>query len=1159
VFRELSGNYPYPPAYDLSHLKKAEVVRQGVEPNPGFPPRDPATVAAAAAARTARAAARPGGAPPTSQLHNAATTTPTPTADPLAPGTSPPAPGAEPPVAAEVDPHSDECTACGDGGDLICCDLCSNAYHLECTDLDHVPEPEEAWQCRECSASGPSVARPGPTHIKGTRLQPYACPAARCGCTYDSLGALGRHINGTMRPATSAAHGLAIQRGPAGYGMVSCNKCSRWCKQQGLNRHLQSCTGFSPPPMPSNAAQRRRRPPSPPPGPRVTAPPGSAPRPPPTRAYRLAGAAHASFPADINYSDVLVNVKLQTKVNFKADFQRTADLFVDILEGLMAADDDPTAEALLFLMPYALWTPLKGSNATRGAKSRLDRFLAGEIEGLLDEATDLRAEKRRAATSEPTLAQRYNLAAELVRANHISRANQALESKGLLPNLGPPVQGINPAHRWRTDLEWRITGKIPNKPTRDAPANITGPFPRVMAAVEDVQDPKGAFGSRMPRLKAAGMCGWRLEHVAHLVINCDHAAASFARFINWMTDDHPPGKGPTARFMRVFGSCELLPFRKEVGSLDPRPVTPPGGLNRGLERVLDAKHRAAYKAASGPYQFGYNTPAGAEQAVQLVRLALQVIPLPVLITFDAANGYPTCSNAATLEALAAAPDLRALVPFFRRSFGTPEAREAGELPRVYYYGDGRAGGCVAPTLCLVKVDGMGQGNVCSTGNFTITSAAALKKLRENTKDIAVMPAFIDDLTGVVEAQYALDFYDRTSAEHKAGTGCDMSLPKIKVMLPAPTNAQEEAAIAALRTGFRLRGVEPQNIITAETPAPERGVKLLGAPIGSDEFAEALLRKRVRQVTQNGAKVGDMAVAYPHEALQILTKSLSKRLDYAARQNDPSPEALDALGTADEFMLAVLGKICGEQHDLTDLDGDVKLPHFARALAAMAPSWGGLNIRPLRRLAETGILHLASLNQSLPRLLKRLDDPSAGAAAAAIVAEIRAVQSSSKPWAVAARAAYARLRAALASPMPTADTAALKPLLEGVENIGKAVDIPPLGFAGHRSTPASSSVARRACGSATSPCSSTGQTSTRNSCSAPAVIAAQRRTCNLSTWTPSLRATSKQPTGCRRTSSACRSATCSRWSRFPATTRPCWPPEASAPRAASRWWATTRTG
>jgi len=48
-----------------------------------------------------------------------------------------------------------------------------------------------------------------------------------------------------------------------------------------------------------------------------------------------------------------------------------------------------------------------------------------------------------------------------------------------------------------------------------------------------------------------------------------------------------------------------------------------------------------------------------------------------------------------------------------------------------------------------------------------------------------------------------------------------SLPKIKVMLPAPTNAQEEAVIAALRTGFRLRGVEPQNIITAETVVHKR--------------------------------------------------------------------------------------------------------------------------------------------------------------------------------------------------------------------------------------------------------------------------------------------------------------------------------------------------
>jgi hypothetical protein len=242
---------------------------------------------------------------------------------------------------------------------------------------------------------------------------------------------------------------------------------------------------------------------------------------------------------------------------------------------------------------------------------------------------------------------------------------------------------------------------------------------------------------------------------------------------------------------------------------------------------------------------------------------------------------------------------------------------------------------------------------------------------------------------------------------------------------------------------KVRGL-PENIIGSDTPPEARGAKLLGAPIGHAAFAEALVLKRTKQIAENGDKLCGMGLSHPQEALQILTKSLSKRLDHAARTNDPSPEVLDALGTADKYMLAVLGKICGELPDVTaDDDELLRIPAFARAVAAMAPSWGGLNIRPLRQLAELGVLHLASLNQSLPRLLERLEAPNAGRVAAAIAAEFRAVDTSTKPWAVSARAAYARLRAAVASPMSASDTAALKALLDGVSGIGEAVDIPPL--------------------------------------------------------------------------------------------------------------------
>ncbi|KAL3827047.1 hypothetical protein ACHAXA_007554 [Cyclostephanos tholiformis] len=48
--------------------------------------------------------------------------------------------------------HMDDCFMCFNGGDLICCDYCEKAYHLEC----HIPPltevPNGLWKCQECAA-----------------------------------------------------------------------------------------------------------------------------------------------------------------------------------------------------------------------------------------------------------------------------------------------------------------------------------------------------------------------------------------------------------------------------------------------------------------------------------------------------------------------------------------------------------------------------------------------------------------------------------------------------------------------------------------------------------------------------------------------------------------------------------------------------------------------------------------------------------------------------------------------------------------------------------------------------------------------------------------------------------------------------------------------
>jgi len=46
------------------------------------------------------------------------------------------------------DNNSDECKVCNDGGNLICCDSCENAFHLSCIPLRSVPIG--VWHCNEC-------------------------------------------------------------------------------------------------------------------------------------------------------------------------------------------------------------------------------------------------------------------------------------------------------------------------------------------------------------------------------------------------------------------------------------------------------------------------------------------------------------------------------------------------------------------------------------------------------------------------------------------------------------------------------------------------------------------------------------------------------------------------------------------------------------------------------------------------------------------------------------------------------------------------------------------------------------------------------------------------------------------------------------------------
>ena len=46
--------------------------------------------------------------------------------------------------------HDDLCEYCGSGGELLCCDNCTNVYHLKCLEPPLSKLPAGIWNCPDC-------------------------------------------------------------------------------------------------------------------------------------------------------------------------------------------------------------------------------------------------------------------------------------------------------------------------------------------------------------------------------------------------------------------------------------------------------------------------------------------------------------------------------------------------------------------------------------------------------------------------------------------------------------------------------------------------------------------------------------------------------------------------------------------------------------------------------------------------------------------------------------------------------------------------------------------------------------------------------------------------------------------------------------------------
>ena len=105
------------------------------------------------------------------------------------------------------DPNEDQCRVCGKEGELICCDACPAAFHLECIDMTEIPEGD--WYCQSCRCFACNSIHKEKDGVKDTTLLCDQCEReCHMSCALNLTRASGRtpDVCQPCQPETSAAN-----------------------------------------------------------------------------------------------------------------------------------------------------------------------------------------------------------------------------------------------------------------------------------------------------------------------------------------------------------------------------------------------------------------------------------------------------------------------------------------------------------------------------------------------------------------------------------------------------------------------------------------------------------------------------------------------------------------------------------------------------------------------------------------------------------------------------------------------------------------------------------------------------------------------------------------------------------------------------------------
>ena len=332
----------------------------------------------------------------------------------------------------------------------------------------------------------------------------------------------------------------------------------------------------------------------------------------------------------------------------------------------------------------------------------------------------------------------------------------------------------------------------------------------------------------------------------------------FAGHIAWLANQMQAGAAWTG------GLCSdvRLVAIKEANGRN-RPIQIAEALDRLIGKVLFLKHRPGFLQRFGALQQGMN-PSGMERTVLMMDSLLQDHKDSVLLTTDLANAFNEVSRDFIESELRR--HLPAALPYFRlRYSGATQVR----------FGD----------FLFCCSEGVRQGCPWSGALFCLALMPALETLQAKYADRCYVRAAFDDISILVvdPAEARVSELLTDLAQEVRQLGMELRLGKCALYgrhreADSALPATEAAAIS------KLPRRDP-DVTSLRCIPSNKGLVLLGTPIGSPQYVSRECRRLVEAVT-NDMRDLSLLEDHPQEYFLLLRHCFNARPQYLARTVRP---------------------------------------------------------------------------------------------------------------------------------------------------------------------------------------------------------------------------------------------------------------------------------